>query len=455
MGGDGNNHIQAFIGQAGNRLINAADHRIEGAGNIGGNAMKLTNQGLIVANNSGAALVLDPDDAADGFINTGTLRAQDGARLILGGGSYTNTGGQIEALDGSFVDLAHSTVGGGTLTSVGSGVIRNYAGYGNTLSDVTLAGRLEVQTNSILHLTGTFTNTGRVDMGGGTSVIRVADGTTLTGGGKVVMGGDGNNHIQAFIGQAGNRLINAADHRIEGAGNIGGNAMKLTNQGLIVANAAAPLIIDPYDSPDGFYNRGVLRVESTSTLIFAAGPGNNLVQDGASARTEVFGKLTAPLLDLQAGVLTGSGTVVGAVENSGGHVSPGYGVGSLYLTGSFVQTALGSLDIQLGALDGHDLFAITGTANLGGTLALSCYGDCRYYVGDEITILTSGGARSGMFSAVSYSGFLTGEFAVLYGANDVRLKVLADVTPVPEPETWAMLLVGLGLVGLMARRRRG
>ena len=27
------------------------------------------------------------------------------------------------------------------------------------------------------------------------------------------------------------------------------------------------------------------------------------------------------------------------------------------------------------------------------------------------------------------------------------------VTPVPEPETWAMLLAGLGLVGLQLRRK--
>jgi MYXO-CTERM domain-containing protein len=29
-----------------------------------------------------------------------------------------------------------------------------------------------------------------------------------------------------------------------------------------------------------------------------------------------------------------------------------------------------------------------------------------------------------------------------------------QVTPVPEADTWAMLLAGLGLVGFAARRRR-
>jgi hypothetical protein len=31
---------------------------------------------------------------------------------------------------------------------------------------------------------------------------------------------------------------------------------------------------------------------------------------------------------------------------------------------------------------------------------------------------------------------------------------LLDVQPVPEPETYAMLLAGLGLMGVVARRRR-
>jgi hypothetical protein len=41
--------------------------------------------------------------------------------------------------------------------------------------------------------------------------------------------------------------------------------------------------------------------------------------------------------------------------------------------------------------------------------------------------------------------------------DGVRIAFHGDsivFAPVPEPETWAMLLAGLGLVGWMARRRR-
>ena len=32
---------------------------------------------------------------------------------------------------------------------------------------------------------------------------------------------------------------------------------------------------------------------------------------------------------------------------------------------------------------------------------------------------------------------------------------MLSVSPVPEAQTWAMLVAGLGLLGFMARRRKG
>ena len=39
-------------------------------------------------------------------------------------------------------------------------------------------------------------------------------------------------------------------------------------------------------------------------------------------------------------------------------------------------------------------------------------------------------------------------------SGDVGNPGLFTLAPVPEAETWAMLLAGLGLVGAIARRRR-
>ncbi len=58
--------------------------------------------------------------------------------------------------------------------------------------------------------------------------------------------------------------------------------------------------------------------------------------------------------------------------------------------------------------------------------------------------------------ASGYSGLLDslGFTLTSYGTSlNVDNLVLSPAAPVPEPQTYAMLLIGLGLIGFMARRR--
>jgi hypothetical protein len=40
------------------------------------------------------------------------------------------------------------------------------------------------------------------------------------------------------------------------------------------------------------------------------------------------------------------------------------------------------------------------------------------------------------------------------GTNDFSFGGTVSAAPIPEPETYAMLLVGLGMLGFAARRRK-
>ncbi len=83
-------------------LTNSLGNTIQGAGQVGINQMYVVNNGLITANLGGQTLQLDPTDGAngaEGFINTGTLRAENGGNLSLLYGFYKNAGATITAAD--------------------------------------------------------------------------------------------------------------------------------------------------------------------------------------------------------------------------------------------------------------------------------------------------------------------------------------------------------------------
>ncbi len=63
-----------------------------------------------------------------------------------------------------------------------------------------------------------------------------------------------------------------------------------------------------------------------------------------------------------------------------------------------------------------------------------------------------------MGSTAGCTGTLTADHHLLPGVLHAYKASASDLVgytaPVPEPETWAMLLAGLGLVGTMARSRK-
>ncbi|TVQ60446.1 MAG: hypothetical protein EA378_11655, partial [Phycisphaerales bacterium] len=151
-------------------LTNSADHTIRAfdSGDLGFGTINIDNQGLIVADGSGATpgelVVNGRSSSGVTVINTGTMRAENGGTLALsgaGGGQFDNAGGLIEALDASTVRLISSAnVTGGTLRSVGSGEIR--ASSTAAISDLINDSNFRITNNTSLTATGTIENLGSI-----------------------------------------------------------------------------------------------------------------------------------------------------------------------------------------------------------------------------------------------------------------------------------------------------
>lgn len=198
---------------------------------------------------------------------------------------------------------------------------------------------------------------------------------------------------------------------------------------------------------------GSLAKSGAGTLVLA---GDNSYSGG----TEVFGgtllgrsatAFGSGDVTVHGGILAGNATIMGDLLNEAGHIAPGEnGIGTLSVLGNFAQFPAGALDMEIGA-DGADLLSIVGTAFLGGTLQLTLLDGFTPTAGASFTLVSAGNFL-GHFSSVQVTGLGAGYTSSLfYGDGSIRL----DVSAVPEPESYALMLAGLGLLSWQLRRRRG
>jgi hypothetical protein len=183
------------------------------------------------------------------------------------------------------------------------------------------------------------------------------------------------------------------------------NAGSLTIQNdaqLLIAGAftnAGSLTVDAgsLQVQGDFTNSGTVELRNGSSLQ----AGGGYVQSSGSTLLDHATLSAAGLLDLQAGLLSGSGIIQGSVQNAGAIAVGGSGAaGELIISGNYVQTATGELDIDLGGIHSgtdYDQLAIGGTATLDGTLNVNLINGFQPIVGDSFAVLIFG-SRSGDFA---------------------------------------------------------
>ncbi len=401
---------------------------------------QLENAGLL-ANLGGASF-----QHQGTLINSGTVEnhadanfSMSGLLQNLGGASFQNAGsldngGTIENA-GLLQNLGGASFqNNGTVRNQSGGLLKNLGG-----AAFQNAGTVENQ------LGGVFDNAGLLQNLGGASFQNAGTLNNLFGG---VVNNEG-------------WFVNSSDHTVnnDGVFDVHGE-LDNTETGVFNNNAGGQLNVH-----DGgmFFNYG--QVNNSGAIANAGyvevGAGGAIEGAGSyiqsAGMTWVDGRLAAGTLRFDGGVLAGYGSVASpaTILIGAAVVQPGgdYAGGMLSVDGDLAFSDASILSMEVfGGEQGvdYDWLAVSGDLSLDGDLVLTL--DYTLQEGEVLTLVSSDGLISGRFDLAVVNG---GVGYISYGAHGVYLSLAA---PVPEPETWAMLLAGMGLLGRRLRalgRRAG
>jgi len=380
-----------------------------------------------------------PRSLSDRVVNHGRLELFDhgGLNDISAYSGDISGSGQLVKTDKSVIWLrGHNDHSGGTRIEAGvlmgntdslPGDIETHAGLAfYQVADGAYAGRVR-GTGTLMsfgpatltldgestHTGGTaFSNTLRVhrdaNLGDPASGLLIAGGTLVSLDDLVL-----NRHVA--LGEAGASFdSNGYDIRLNGLINGPGGLTKLGEGVLYLAGE------------HGY--AGATVVEAGGLVVDGAFAGDVRVLDGAwfQARGRVGGDLTV---------------------TAGAAVSAGNSPGLLEVAGDFV--ARGEVLVEIASPDEHDFIRVGGVADLtGATLRFTLLDGATADGLAGLSFLQAAGGIAGLDQArIVFDTGLEG-FRVAPDAHTLSLA------PVPEPETWALLLAGLGLVGCTAAWRR-
>nr|MEC6698099.1 Ig-like domain-containing protein [Sphingobium sp. SJ10-10] len=175
---------------------------------------------------------------------------------------------------------------------------------------VSNSGVMTIGNGAMLPLSGTVVNSGVISLEstGDTTLLQLIQyGTTLQGGGHVVLSDDGGNVISGTLPSV---TLNNVDNIISGAGEIGAGTLTLINGGSIIADGTHGLVLDTGTN-----------VISNSGIIAATGSGGLTVVSAIDNEGLIQLNSSHAVL---AGDVSGSGDVVlsgTATVEFGGHVT--------------------------------------------------------------------------------------------------------------------------------------
>lgn len=344
-----------------------------------------------------------------GGTHSGFFFADSGATLAFTGGSTTFNGFQ----------------GGGTFAFSGSNNVINgpYTADLTTISSAYVATTVPADTTDFSMDSGTldagamFVMYGLGAWGGGTitgpAPFVVDGGATLTidasldspylGSGTILNDGTVN-----YLGTSPNAFILTGSAVIDNAGTFDIQTDRPIEVGIVGSVAALVSSGNPLIDNTGTLKKtccgGTTDVQpdvANSGMIDALDGILNIsgaFSQSAGATTLGPGSINSALpFAMSGGVLAGTGTFTGDVNNSGGNVSPGSSPGTLAITGNYTQGSGATMTVELASASSFDQLNVSGSATLDGTLDVSLLGGYQPANGTVFPVLAFA-SRSGDFA---------------------------------------------------------
>ena len=424
--------------------------------NVGGISDTLAGgRGSLLVSGAGSELAVT---GSDRFISVGRGSGAVGTLTIADGGAVSSTNVSIGRGAGATGSLVMDR---GTMTLAGQQTGNSSAGAGITIGTGGATGSATVANGSRIEIVNAGSAGASFNLGG-SGLFPGGTGTlALSGGSQIVL--DGTAATTTFtVGREGTGVMTMS----------GGSSVDVGGGSAYIGRFAG--------------GNGTLQIGGGST--FAAdyvGVGSNKTGDGGTGLLVLNGStLTASTVEIGTdGTVSGSNGVIAGNVVLRGALLPGNSPGLLTIDGS-LTTQAGSrlvLDVQANG-SGFDIDRLAFT--LGSTFSFRDLAVTFNFLGasDPLAFLAAGGfdldrfllsldETTGAFNPLS-STFAQGvTWASLFqGATfDARSSVFdvsaftftapniasfGNLQPIPEPETWALMLAGLATLGETARRRR-
>lgn len=365
---------------------------------------------------------------------------------------------------------------GGTNSFGWSGAIANATGAGRITkygaSTLTLSGNntaftrgFYIDEGTIAFTTDTAAGTGSVDFGSGVGAT-----AAFTSAAPSIGGLDSSpSTARVTLGSGTTLTINQAS-----SGTFRG---QISGSGAIIKSGSGALRLEGNST----YSGGTTITAGRVTAATGSALGSSAITlNGATSELNLLAGVTlgnTVTIGANGGLLSGSGVFSNNIAiGTGSGLSPGNPVGTLAFTNGLTWDSGGYLraDVQNatgGAGVGWDSVQVTGALSFNATTGApftiflrtvdssGAPGSAVNFVPTNPyswTILTSTNLSGFNPNAVTLdtSGFTSavngGTFSLSTSSNNLTV----DFTPVPEPETWALLVTGLGIAGYQALRRR-